>query len=235
MDEGSKTGGSPKLFMPDRPAPDFNYDSWGDVTLLLSKAGAAAADTVPSSQIPEDTTIRVLISSKVLAEKSPVFKLMLTNGSMAESRALAACAHVEIPLPDEDPDTFLLVLDAMYGCSPESSHGNCLEQLLPLALAVDRWQCPAEPLQGFVRDGVRRHAPTAWCRDVVPWLWIAMVHSLEKEASALASIAILEITGPIDLERDNEHGVPLSPRVVGTSCHPSPFPSNGNLVWQQTC
>ena len=177
----------------------------------------AGSTIVLGKEIPASgkSTLRVRTSSKVLAEKSLVFKTMLTNGTMAESLALAAQSHVEIPLLEEEPEMFLLVLDAMHGRPPQGLHVDNLDLLVSLTLVVDRWQCP-NALKSFVQNCTKCSGPTAWCKDVVPWLWIAMVRGLGSEASALASIAIMDSTRPIDLELDNEYDVPISERVIST-------------------
>lgn len=55
--------------------------------------------------------IRMLVSSRHLMLASPVFKAMLQHSNFKEGDELHSTGSVEVPLPDDDPDAFKILLD----------------------------------------------------------------------------------------------------------------------------
>lgn len=55
--------------------------------------------------------IRMLVSSRHLMLASPVFKAMLQHSNFKEGEELHSTGKVSIPLPDDDPDAFKILLD----------------------------------------------------------------------------------------------------------------------------
>jgi hypothetical protein len=55
--------------------------------------------------------IRMLVSSRHLMLASPVFKAMLQHSNFKEGEELQTNGKVSVPLPDDDPDAFKILLD----------------------------------------------------------------------------------------------------------------------------
>jgi hypothetical protein len=55
--------------------------------------------------------IRMLVSSRHLMLASPVFKAMLQHSNFKEGEELHSTGKVSVPLPDDEPDAFKILLD----------------------------------------------------------------------------------------------------------------------------
>lgn len=64
---------------------------------------------------------------------------MLSRG-FAEGEALREHGKVEVPLPDDDPAVFTILMDVIHGKSRRVPRTVRLEQLAHLAAAVDKYQ-----------------------------------------------------------------------------------------------
>jgi hypothetical protein len=72
--------------------------------------------------------IRMLVSSRHLMLASPVFKAMLQHSNFKEGQELHVNGKVEIPLPDDDPEAFKILLDIIqyveFLCSYAPHHNH---------------------------------------------------------------------------------------------------------------
>lgn len=70
---------------------------------------------------------------------SPVFKAMLTH-SFKEGETLRATGKVKIPLPDDDPVVFTIILDIIHGRGRRVPRVVPLKLLALLSNAVDKYR-----------------------------------------------------------------------------------------------
>jgi hypothetical protein len=98
--------------------PDGDNDTLGssdEISPILTDDFASSNTLVqypicnPKSE-PEKE-IRMLVSSRHLMLVSPVFKAMLQHSNFKEGNELQTNGKVEVPLPDDDPDAFKILLD----------------------------------------------------------------------------------------------------------------------------
>ena len=70
---------------------------------------------------------------------SSVFKAML-NGHFMEGRLLAEMGMVEVPLPDDDPTAFTILLDIIHGRGSRVPRKLNLTLLTDIAVLVDKYR-----------------------------------------------------------------------------------------------
>lgn len=112
---------------------DCTLDPDGDIFLIL---------TVRDMNDKEDTNtreIRLQCSSKHLTLASLVFKAML-SGNFKESTVLRSLGTLELPLPDDDPDALLILLNIIHGRTREIPRQVDLRLLTRIAILVDKYQ-----------------------------------------------------------------------------------------------
>ncbi|KAF2491509.1 hypothetical protein BU16DRAFT_565210 [Lophium mytilinum] len=90
---------------------------------------------------PGDGNTRLLVSSKVLALASPVFRAMFTGG-FAESQNLSSASPREVPLPDDNEDAMTLLCKILHFDyrAPETVY---LSDLVGFATVCHKYDCAA--------------------------------------------------------------------------------------------
>jgi hypothetical protein len=95
-----------------------NEDTLGssdEISPILTDDFASSNTLVqyPTCNLKSDPAkeIRMLVSSRHLMLASPVFKAMLQHSNFKEGEELHSTGKVEVPLPDDDPDAFKILLD----------------------------------------------------------------------------------------------------------------------------
>lgn len=116
------------------------------------------------------------VSSKHMMLASPVFKAMLTH-SFQEGDTLRSTGEVEIPLPDDDPAVFTIILDIIHGRGRRVPRVVPLKLLALLSIVVDKYQL-LEPVAVFsdvwINEAVEKlsaEKPAGW----LLWLSISWV------------------------------------------------------------
>jgi hypothetical protein len=104
-------------------------------------------DTFSKSKRPE-IFIHMLVSSKHMILASPVFKAMLQTNIFKEGQKLGANGKVEVPLPEDDPAAFEVVLNAIHGRNKLVPRILSLKLLASISLVVDKYQI-AEAVEPF--------------------------------------------------------------------------------------
>ncbi|KAH7350765.1 hypothetical protein BKA65DRAFT_498940 [Rhexocercosporidium sp. MPI-PUGE-AT-0058] len=79
------------------------------------------------------------ISTKHMSLASPVFKTILSHG-FAKGEALQNNGEAEIPLPNDDPTTFTVLLDVIHGRGRRVPRDLDLKTLALVQVAVDKYQ-----------------------------------------------------------------------------------------------
>jgi hypothetical protein len=112
----------------------------GDIIFKLGKLNAAV------------TTVKM--SSATMDFASPVFEAML-NGSFAEGQARSGNSPGEIPLPDDDAQSILLICKIAHMKTTELPEKLSVDAFTQFAVTSDKYQC-AEAVQAWSKVWVAK-------------------------------------------------------------------------------
>ncbi|KAI9048420.1 hypothetical protein LZ554_007256 [Drepanopeziza brunnea f. sp. 'monogermtubi'] len=160
------------------------------------------------------------VSSRLVMRASPVFKAMLKH-SFREGLTLRATGKVEIPLPDDDPTVFALLMDIV--------HGNIVHRgrppppmdtlfLTKIAILVDKYRLQkhvAVHSDAWV-DSLRKEIPQTFGPDLIHWLCISWVFRRPAEFNFITRIAERESLGQ-DLDTYSpalKENLPIPERII---------------------
>lgn len=119
------------------------FDPEGDVTFIFTnkviekKEKSSGANSNRCEPV-KASEIRMRLSSKILKLLSTVFKAMLKH-SFNEGEALRSAGFVEIPLPDDDPVAFAILMNISHGKSHHIPRQTSLQTLFHFAVLVDKY------------------------------------------------------------------------------------------------
>ena len=142
---------------------------------------------------------------------------------MAESVALRADGHVEIPLPGEDdPGIFLRTISAIHGPASTipKSYGQFADaysttRLIEITDVVDRLgRCGAlrDRAQAWLDRLTRNKRLDGETPELLPWLPLAWAYGLEGLYRKLSAAAIEGSTHALDGE--NPYQIPIPPNIL---------------------
>jgi hypothetical protein len=143
------------------------------------------------------------------------------TATFPEGATLLFTGRVEVPLPDDDPVAFAILMDIIHG-----KYGVprivSLTMLGALALLVDKYQLQkaVSRYSGHWIDGVKRDIPQAICPDLFHWLSISWVFQAPEEFNHVTRILERESNG-LDLDtfsKELNEYLPIPQIVTGTSC-----------------
>lgn len=157
----------------------------------------------------EEVIIRV--SSRHLTLASPVFHAML-HRKFSESNTLSLTGSVEIPMPDDDPDAFLILLNILHGRIRKVPLAVDLETLTQIATLVDKYDImePVELFANFWFDNLKSTIPDQYTDDIPSWICVSSMFNKGEEFERTTRLAMREARGEIPLA-----GLPVSPSIVG--------------------
>lgn len=175
-----------------------------------------------TSNLGEDPVmhIRMLASSRHLMLASPVFKAMLQQGNFAEGLALQSHGKVEVPLPEDDSDSFIILLNIIHGRLRLVPHQISLSQLTTISVIADKYQmCDTVGiLSDFWIKALIKDIPTTMSStNFYPWLCISWVFGRAVEFKNLTRIAQLESESPLKVSN-----LPIPDHVIGKKPLESP-------------
>jgi hypothetical protein len=176
-------------------------------------------DDTPGEKVPV-VAVHMLVSSKHMMLASPVFKAMLQHSTFKEGRKLGSAGKVEVPLPDDNPDQFQVVLDIIHGRNRRVGREIDLDSLTAISIVVDKYQM-AEAVESFLDgwiEGLRKGLPTKYItdkeiQDVHRWLGISWVFGKEEEFKEMTKLT--ERGCYASLAEDIEEGLPIPDLIVG--------------------
>ena len=117
-----------------------------------SSAGSFSNPTLGGDDESEgresDEVVNMLVSSKHMMLASPVFKAMLQRSTFKEGTKLSSAGKVEVPLPDDNPTAFIIVLDVIHGRNKRVPRKMDLEMLARISVIVDKYQM-AEAVESY--------------------------------------------------------------------------------------
>ena len=178
-----------------------NDDSKGNVAVLPDSNGVGEANEVDSTSDEfqglvlydsskedtfyqgkgPDTLVHMLVSSKHMMLASPVFKAMLQASTFKEGQTLSAAGKVEVPLPEDDPNAFEVVLNIIHGRNKLVPRVLSLEMLTSVSLLVDKYQmaeavqCFSDTWIGALIEDLPEVYPSKMPGSVLRWLQISWV------------------------------------------------------------
>lgn len=136
----------------------------------------------------EILSLHFLVSSKHMSLASPVFKSML-GPRFQEGSTLRSKGKVEIPLPDDHPVAFGIVLDIIHCRLGKVPLKVDLDLLAHIAILVDKYQM-VHVADVFIDIWTKAlpSPPSTLEDNLLPWLAIAWVFDLSKEFALLTSV-----------------------------------------------
>jgi hypothetical protein len=170
--------------------------------------------------------IHLLAFSRHLMLASPVFKAMLKNGNFKEGQALQSTGRVEIPLPDDDAPTLILLLNIIHGRTRRVPSNVDLSQLAKVAFMTDKYQMyeAVELYTDFWFDKLLPSLPEVYNDDTVTEVmaWLGITYALGHEDQFKHITKLLQRYGDDRIE-DNMEGIPVSQSVIGKMPLASPL------------
>jgi len=192
---------------------DRTFDPNGDITLIMRSH-------LEDDQTPERTTTTesviestpMLVSSKHLILASLVFGAMLQD-RFNEGQTLRSAGYLELPLPDDDPVAFSILLDVIHGHTRKVSRKIDFELLIQISILVDKYQLQ-EVVEVFSDGWVQalsHEVPASLTADLIHWLCIFWVFGQSDKFKLMTRIMERESSG-ITWTED----LSIPPVVLGT-------------------
>jgi hypothetical protein len=129
-----------------------------------------------------------------------------------ESNVLRATGSVEIPLPDDDPDAFLILLNIIHGHIRKVPLRVDLPTLTQLAILVDKYDVheAVEMFSNIWFDNLKHEIPQTFTDDIPSWICICWVFAKPSEFKQTTRLALRQ--GRDELQPD---GLPIPSSVAG--------------------
>ena len=86
---------------------------------------------------------QMLVSSKILALASPVFKAMFSSNFLEGSTPRSVQNPLKLPLPDDDPDALAVLFHTLHFSSKRTFSNLSADLQLHVAQLADKYQCTA--------------------------------------------------------------------------------------------
>ncbi|KAJ5041272.1 uncharacterized protein L3040_005820 [Drepanopeziza brunnea f. sp. 'multigermtubi'] len=201
------------------------FAPYGDLTFVLQslvkeprRKGSSLLSYRPHKS--KFAKVYMRVSSRLVMRASPVFKAMLKH-SFREGLTLRSTGKVEIPLPDDDPTVFALLMDIV--------HGNIVHRgrppppmdtlfLTKIAILVDKYRLQkhvAMHSNAWV-ESLRGEIPQTFGPDLIHWLCISWVFRRPAEFNFITRIAERESLGQ-DLDTYSpalKENLPIPERII---------------------
>ncbi len=156
-----------------------------------------AEDPAPETEFGEsghDETIKIhmLVSSRHMMLASPVFRAML-DGNFKEGCDLTSNGKVQVPLTDDDPAAFAIVLNIIHGHNRRVPREVDLELLTEISILVDKYQM-VEVVEFFAEswiEGLKPGLPKDYGsekQNVHKWIGISWVFDLSNEFKSITKL-----------------------------------------------
>jgi hypothetical protein len=153
----------------------------------------------------------------ILASRN--FRDMLGNDNFEEGQTLRTQGAVEVPLPEDDPGAFILLLHIIHATTRKVPRHVCLSTLTALAILVDKYSLleAVELFSDLWIDNVKDEEPMpeSFTDDVPSWLMISWVFQKPVEFKAMSRIIEQECDERLeDMFGDD---LPVFPFIIGRS------------------
>ena len=182
-------------------------------------AGAAINPDVLDAAADREIVYRkvhIRVSSKHLTFASPIFKNML-DIRFEEGAMLRAQGHLELPLPEDDPASLLILLKLIHGRYKLTPRKISLEMLNEVAILVDKYQLlhSAEIFLPHWLEDLGSNIPSTLNKDLLKWMSISSAFKKHDILERVIQVALLESEGPLEVD-----DLPIPERVLSMEpCH----------------
>jgi hypothetical protein len=119
-----------------RPPAQPDLQAAMATTTVIHKRG----DVILKPRPHEGTAAVFLVSSVILSLASPVFEAMF-SGNFAEGQALSVNSPREVPLPDDDLQSMLLICNITHMQTPALPKKLSIDDFANFATTCDKYQC----------------------------------------------------------------------------------------------
>ncbi|KAH6674274.1 hypothetical protein B0J14DRAFT_617053 [Halenospora varia] len=186
------------------------FDPDGDLTFILTHHPSDSIESrdftpelgigfdlnLDSKEPDEEHEVRIQVSSKHLTLASPVFKAMLKH-SFREGAGLREFGCVQIPLPEDDPDAFSILMSIIHAKNQAVPRQMSLPLLTTIAILVDKYELH-ESTDLFANtwiDALKTSMPETFCKQLISWICITWVFRRPAEFTWASFVAIKQSTG----------------------------------------
>jgi hypothetical protein len=172
---------------------------------------------VPEACHADTEEIHYLVSSHHLMSASPWFMRALTTPGFRESVKDPADNRHHIDAECWDEEALLILLNVFYSRVRKTPATVSLEMLAKIAVLVNYYGLDgAEVMERDLKswiDAVRRNhpVPNSYCRDLMLWIWVAQVFSMDEEFERATIVAIKGSQDHIQTL-----GLPIRDPAIGT-------------------
>ena len=161
----------------------------------------------------------MLVSSERVMSASPVFKAMLKH-TWKEGSTLARKGKVSIPLPDDDPVSFGVLMDILHGNVSQVPRAVSLKFMVAIAILVDKYrlQAAVSRYTNLWMDALGDAIPKSFTPEIMLWLCVSWVFRRPVEFAHATKIAERESTGQ-DLDTfstELNEELPIPDRLIST-------------------
>ncbi|KAL9107186.1 MAG: hypothetical protein Q9227_007886 [Pyrenula ochraceoflavens] len=169
------------------------------------------------SYVTEEVHFKV--SAKHMALASRVFKVLL-QGHMDEARRLRTHGSVTCPLPDDNPDAFLIVLNIIHLRKYRIPEVISFEDLVHVGVLVDKYELH-EAVEDCARAWISRlqdqapRRPEQFGPNVVKWIFVSWVFRSKIIFQVVTKLAIRSSQKQLDTQE-----LPVPREVIGELFHP---------------
>lgn len=231
--DSKTTKGEPSITPGTKQTLKFPIFGTFGVDTSLPKTFGSGPDS-PTSNVdesvrPEENTetlpdVHMLVQSRALMLVSPVFKAMLRNNGFQEGNALHSSGKLSVPLPDDDPGAFRILMDIAHHRTRQVPKNVSLEMLTQLAVLIDKYQM-LETVEPYVdlwvaSEEVRSSLPSisyaadSWSAELHPWLCVSWVFNLPDEFKLVSGMLMRHSLFTVDA-RLGTQDLPIPGVVIG--------------------
>lgn len=109
-----------------------------------------------------------------------------------ESNILQKTGSVEIPLPDDDPDAFLILLNIIHGRVRKVPLAIDVQMFAQIATLVDKYEVHegAEMFTNFWFEHLKSSIPDRYTNDIPSWICICWVFNKAPEFKKVTQLVL---------------------------------------------
>jgi hypothetical protein len=193
---------------------NHTFDPKGDIALIMRKRSYTSPEIETEGgpyQEVNDGNFCMLVSSKHLFLASSFFEEML-QAHFKEGQTLRSDGFLELPLPDDDPIAFCILLDIIHGHTRKVPRTVDMNMLADIAILVDKYQLQ-EVVEVFSDGWIKSlepQVPTKSSEDLIVWLCISWVFGCADQFKKMTQILERESDSTVNAE-----GLPIPPGILG--------------------
>ena len=203
----------PVPYEPDTVEPNAEAELENDSTRPgRSPSSVSTASWMIKANIQE---VQMRVSSKHLILASATFGACLGSDKFSEGQTLRTKGNVVVPLPNEDPDAMVILLNIIHGLTRKVPRQVTLEMLSKLAFVVNHRQMheAVELFSNIWIENLKRNPlPGSNIPEVLSWLYISWVFQKEDDFRNMSQI--LERESDHSLEDKADAGPPIPASII---------------------